>query len=95
MEINSELTKKIAAMAQLSLTEAEIEIFTADLQEILKAFSILDSINVENTASSFRPIETKNHLRPDLACNSLSQEEVLIFTKNKRDGFFIGPKTVG
>jgi aspartyl-tRNA(Asn)/glutamyl-tRNA(Gln) amidotransferase subunit C len=94
MHIDQELTKKIAKTARLELTAQELETFTKDLKEILKAFSVLDQIDVKNTDSSFRPIEQKNSLREDQPTDSLTQEEALQFTKNKRDGFFIGPKTI-
>ena len=94
MEINQDLTRKIAKTARLELTSQEIEIFTSDLKEIIKAFSVLDEINTDNIKSSFRPIEQKNSLREDQEAGCLTQEEVLKSTKNKRDGFFIGPKTI-
>ena len=93
MHIDQELTKKIAQTARLELTAQEVGTFTRDLKEILKAFSVLDQIDVANTESSFRPIEQKKSLREDQPTDCLAQEEVLQFTKNKRDGFFIGPKT--
>ena len=94
MQINQELTKNIAKTARLELTNSELEQFTLDLQEIVKAFSVLDQIDVAKTESSFRPVEQKNNLREDKETDCLTQEEVLKFTKNNRDGFFIGPKTV-
>ena len=94
MKIDQELTRRVAKTARLNLTEEEEEKFTKDLRDILKAFSILDQIDVGNTKSSFRPIEQKNNLREDQETECLTQEEVLKFTKNKRDGFFIGPKTI-
>jgi aspartyl-tRNA(Asn)/glutamyl-tRNA(Gln) amidotransferase subunit C len=94
MEVNKELTQNIAKAAKLELTEEELEKFTDDLQEILNAFKILDEIDVKDTKSSFRPIEQRNSVREDTETECLSQKEVLKFTQYKRDGFFIGPRTV-
>lgn len=94
MKIDINLTKQVAKTARLNLTKKEEELFTKDLQEILNAFKILDKIDVKNTKSSFRPIEQEDVLREDTPTKCLSQEEVFKFTKNKKDGFFIGPKTI-
>lgn len=94
MDINIELTRKVAKTARLILTKAEEEKFTKDLQEILKAFSVLDSVDVKTVKSSFRPIEQREVLREDEEKTCISQEEALKFTQNKKDGFFIGPRTI-
>jgi len=94
MKIDQELTRKVAKTARLNLTKEEEEKFTKDLQEILKAFSILDSIDIKNTRSSFRPIEQQDILREDEEKSCIDQEEALKFTKNKLNGFFIGPRTI-
>jgi aspartyl-tRNA(Asn)/glutamyl-tRNA(Gln) amidotransferase subunit C len=94
MEITKELTQTVSKAAKLSLTDEELTKFTQDLKEILNAFKILDEINTDNTKSSFRPIEQKNSVREDVEKECLPQKETLKFTQHKRDGFFIGPKTV-
>jgi aspartyl-tRNA(Asn)/glutamyl-tRNA(Gln) amidotransferase subunit C len=94
MKVNQELTRRVAKTARLNLTKKEEELFTKDLQEILNAFKILDKIDVKSTKSSFRPIEQEDVLREDKITKCLSQSEVLKFTKNKKNGFFIGPKTI-
>jgi len=94
MKVDKELTRQVAKTARLNLTKKEEELFTKDLQEILNAFKVLDKIDVKNTKSSFRPIEQEDILREDKTSECLPQEEVLKFTKNKKDGFFIGPKTI-
>ena len=94
MKIDQELTRKVAKTARLNLTKEEEEKFTKDLQEILKAFSILDSIDIKNARSSFRPIEQQDILREDEEKSCIDQEEALKFTKNKLNGFFIGPRTI-
>ena len=94
MKIDTELIQKIATLAHLELTEEEVKTFKKDFKEILNTFSILDRIDVKGTKSSFRPLEQKNILREDKIKPSLTQKETLSFTKDHKDGFFIGQKTI-
>ena len=43
---------------------------------------------------SFQPVELKNMTREDKVEDSLKQEEALANTKNKKDGYFKGPRAV-
>lgn len=92
--ITPELTYNIARLSKLQLTEQETQKFTKDLQEILNAFSILDQIDVQGVEPSFQPIQHKDVLREDAVRPSLTQEQALTFTKQKENGFFIGPRTI-
>jgi aspartyl-tRNA(Asn)/glutamyl-tRNA(Gln) amidotransferase subunit C len=90
--VDRELLLRVAANARISLSEAEIEKFLPQLQEILKAFGKLDEIDVSNEKPSFQPIPLENVARIDLVEKSLSQEEALKNTKHKKGGYFMGPK---
>ena len=94
MRVDKEVVKKVAELARLNLTEKEIEKFVLQLKEILEAFSKLDEVNTSNTKSSFQPIELKNFMRADKIKPSLSKEEALSLTENKKDPYFKGPRAV-
>lgn len=94
MEVTKELVKKVASNARLKLTDAEIEGFVPELKEILDYFSKLDRLNTDKIKPSFHPIEIKNVMREDEAEESLSVEEALLNTKNKKDSYFKGPKSL-
>ena len=94
MKIDKELIETVAMRAQLKLTEREQKIFQDDFKEILNAFKILDKLDVAKTKASFLPLEQRNVLREDIVSESLTQKQALSFTGKKREGFFLGPKTV-
>ena len=94
MKIDDAFMQKVASLAKLELTEQESEIFKQDFKDVLKAFSVLDKLDVDKEKSSFRPLEEKNVLRTDEVIPSLSQKEALQFTEDKEQGFFIGPRTI-
>jgi len=92
--MKKEILENVAKNARLKLTEKEIKEFTLELEEVLKSFSILDKIDTKNVEPSFQPLEIKNVFREDIIKKSLSQEEALSNTKNKKDGYFKGPKAI-
>lgn len=91
-KVDKKLLLRVAENARLNLTEAEIKEFLPQLKEILEAFSKLDEIDVSKEKPSFQPIALENVMREDKAEKCLSQEEALKNTKNKKDGYFLGPK---
>lgn len=94
MNVTKELVKKVAEQSRLTLTDSEIEKLVPQLKEILEAFSQLDKVETKNVEPSFHPIEIKNISRKDTTENCLSQEEALSLTQHKRNGYFVGPKTI-
>ena len=90
--VSEKMVKKVAEVARLQLTEKERKQFRKDLQDILKAFSVLDK--VPKAEPSFQPIEIKNTTRKDEVEPSLTQKEALANTSLKEKGFFKGPRVV-
>ena len=91
-KVDKKLLLRVAENARLNLSEKEIKEFLPQLQEILKAFERLDNISVEGEKPSFQPTPLENVARHDIVEKCLSQEEALKNTKNKKDGYFMGPK---
>jgi len=94
MKIDKELIEHVASVARLNLTKKEIDEFIPELKEVLEAFSKLKEVKTDNVEPSFQPVELKNMMREDKVEDSLSQEEALSNTKNKKDGYFKGPRAV-
>tara|TARA_Y100000310_G_C20150031_1_gene564278 strand:+ start:170 stop:454 length:285 start_codon:yes stop_codon:yes gene_type:complete len=94
MKVDKEFIKNVADVARLKLTSEEIKEFTVELKEVLDNFSLIDECDTKNVEPSFQPIKLKNHLREDKAVKCLSQEEALANSKDKKDGYFKGPKAI-
>lgn len=94
MKINKELIEKVAYLAKLNLSESEKEKFLKDFTDIINSFNVLDTADVKNVKSSFRPIEQKNFVREDVPSRSLDHISVFKFTKNKKNNLFVGPSTI-
>ena len=93
-KVDKKLLLRVAENSRLNLSEKELEEFLPQLQEILKAFNKLDEIDVRDEKPSFQPLALENVARKDVVEKSLSQEEALKNTKNKKDGYFMGPKVM-
>ncbi len=94
MNVDEKLLKKVASVARLDLSEAEIEEFTPQLAEVLEYLSKLDKVDTEDVRPSFHPIKIPERLRDDGVTSSLSQDDALKNSDNNKDGYFVGPKAI-
>ena len=94
MKVDKELIEHVAEVARLKLSDKEIIKFAKELKEILEAFSTIDKYDTKGVKLSFQPVDIKNFMREDVVEESLSQEEALSNTEQKKDGYFKGPKAV-
>ncbi len=86
--------ERVLRTAKLSLTDSEKKAYSKDMKNILDAFAALDEANVDGVEPAFQPIEVKDRTRKDVVEASLSQKDALANTKNKKDGYFVGPKAI-
>jgi len=94
MQVDQELTKKLAKISRLDLTDEEVIEFTESLKSVLDAFSKIQEVDTENTKMSMQPVDIRNITREDTPKESLSSEEALSQTNHKQGDFFKGPKVV-
>lgn len=94
VKVNKELLLRVGANARLNLSSEEIKEFMPQLQEILNAFSKLDSLKVDKLRPSFQPLQLKNIAREDKIEKCLTQQQALLNTEHKKDGYFKGPRVV-
>ncbi|MBI2578137.1 MAG: Asp-tRNA(Asn)/Glu-tRNA(Gln) amidotransferase subunit GatC [Candidatus Aenigmarchaeota archaeon] len=92
--ITPAVIEHVASLARLDLTEDEKKRFLKDLNEILAAFRVLDSVDTKNVEPSFQPLPLADVLREDSAEKCITQERALFNTDHKEKGFFKGPKVV-
>lgn len=94
VKVDRSLLLSVARNARLNLTDAEIERLLPQLQEVLDAFSALDTLDVSSERPSFQPIKLKNVMREDKVEKPLAQETALANAKHRDGGYFKGPKVV-
>lgn len=88
--VNAEDVRKIARLADIGVSEGELEEFTAQCSEILTYFEMLDALP-QGTVADRGLI---NIFREDEVTPSLSQEEALKNAADTEDGFFKAPRVM-
>ncbi|MGE5596717.1 MAG: Asp-tRNA(Asn)/Glu-tRNA(Gln) amidotransferase subunit GatC [Hyphomicrobiales bacterium] len=67
----------IARLARISLTEAEVDRFAAQLSGILDHFAVLEAVNTDGVEPTAHPLPLSNVMRADEVAPSLPVDEVL------------------
>ncbi len=80
----------IAELADIGMERSELAEFTAQFNEILDYFGVLDQVRTEALSEA----EEYNIFRDDEPVASLSQDEVLANAKETEDGFFRAPRVM-
>ena len=75
-DINSDVTRKVAHLARLELTEVEVEAFTQQLKKIVDHVAAINHLPTEKVEPLYHPVEAHSHLRED-AVNEFPQGHVL------------------
>lgn len=92
MRENAKLTKEevihVAKLARLTLTPREIKKFQKQLSQVLNYIKILKKVKTRRVKPTSQVTGLENVFREDKIGSSLSQEETLSGTKNKKDGMF-------
>lgn len=95
MLVDKKVTKKIAFLARIGLTEKEEEDFSKDLSNILKWMEDLKKIDVKNVdpLRSVNDIELLEREDIDFSKNS-DQRKLLANAPKKNGNFFTVPKVI-
>ena len=89
MRLNTDAVKKVAKLANLTLTPEEEEKFSDQLSKILDYIEELNRVDTLGVEPCFNVVSKENVLREDVEEVGLSQEEALLNASNKKDGFFV------
>ncbi len=77
MELSHDEVRRIAELAKLDLTDAEIGLYAGQLSNILQYFERLKAVDTSHIAPTASVLPLKNVLRPDVAGTPLSPEAVI------------------
>ncbi|MCH1771353.1 MULTISPECIES: Asp-tRNA(Asn) amidotransferase subunit GatC [Metallosphaera] len=94
VQVDEELMRKLEKLALISLTDQERQEFMRDLAKILDFFNKIDELTLEGVEPMFHPLST-GKLRPDEPAQPLSRDDALANVPKKKDGYIIGPSTIG
>jgi aspartyl-tRNA(Asn)/glutamyl-tRNA(Gln) amidotransferase subunit C len=82
----------VARLARLSLSDEEVELFTAQLRTVLDHAQDVASLDLAHLVPSTRPIPLQNVMRADEPEPSLDRAEVLAVAPSVEDDCFRVPR---
>ena len=93
--ITPEAVAKVAKLARLSLSDAELEPATHQLSDMLDHFADIDALDLDGVEPMTHPTPIANVMREDIEMDCLDRDEVLAAAPAAEDGRFRVPPIVG
>jgi aspartyl-tRNA(Asn)/glutamyl-tRNA(Gln) amidotransferase subunit C len=93
--LTSDVVAKVARLARLDLTEAEIEAATEQLGKMLDHFAEIDALDLSDVEPMNQPYPLSNVMRDDVELPCLDRDEVLAQAPQTEDGRFRVPPVIG
>lgn len=95
MSISRADVEKVALLARLHLTEAELETITDQLAQIVGYVDQLGEVNTDNVAPMAHAIEVANVFRDDRVAPSLPRDEALANAPHHDGRGYLVPAVLG
>ncbi|MDO4607216.1 MAG: Asp-tRNA(Asn)/Glu-tRNA(Gln) amidotransferase subunit GatC [Bowdeniella nasicola] len=86
---------RVAALARLALTDAEVERFARELGVIADAVAKVSDVASGDVPATSHPIPLSNVMRPDIPGHTVDRDEVLAQAPASEDGQFVVPQILG
>jgi aspartyl-tRNA(Asn)/glutamyl-tRNA(Gln) amidotransferase subunit C len=91
MSLTSEDVAKVALLARLRLSAAELSTFTSQLNSIVEFMAQLQELDTENVEPLAHGIEVRNVFRDDVVAPSLPREAALANAPRRNEQSFLVP----
>lgn len=92
--ISRDEVRKVAHLARLSLSDAEVERMEAELGSILGSMEALAKLDVTGVEPTFHAVEMATPLREDVVVPGLRRDEALAAAARTEAGAFAVPKVM-
>jgi aspartyl-tRNA(Asn)/glutamyl-tRNA(Gln) amidotransferase subunit C len=93
--LTPEVVVKVARLARLDLTPAEIDNATEKLGDMLDHFADIDALDLSDVEPMNQPLPIVNVMRDDVVEPCLDRDEVLASAPQSEDGRFRVPPIIG
>jgi aspartyl-tRNA(Asn)/glutamyl-tRNA(Gln) amidotransferase subunit C len=91
-KIDEQLVRKVAKLARLELSDAEVEEFAGQLSAILDYVARMNELNTEGVEALAHCLPISNVFREDVVKESLGTEKTLVNAPQRDGPFFKVPK---
>jgi aspartyl-tRNA(Asn)/glutamyl-tRNA(Gln) amidotransferase subunit C len=86
--------RKVARLARLALSDAEVDRYTVQLADMLEHFADIDALDLTTVEPMTHPLPLSNVFRADVVRATLDRDEVLACAPAAEDGRFRVPPMV-
>ena len=94
MQLTPADVRKVASLARLKVTDAEVASLTADLTAILGYIDVLNEIDTTGVEPMVHAVELHNVLRADLVVESLPRAAALSNAPQSDGKYFLVPAII-
>jgi aspartyl-tRNA(Asn)/glutamyl-tRNA(Gln) amidotransferase subunit C len=94
LKITKDEVSHVAHLARLEFTDAEADIFTSQLNNILLYMEMLNRVDTTGVAPMTHAVAQQNAFRDDIVQPSLSRDDTLANAPDARGDFFRVPKVI-
>ena len=94
MSIDKNTVMKVARLARLKTTEAEAEVLSGQLSNILKMIAQLNEVNTDGIEPLAHPLEASQRLRADVVTERNNREAYQSIAPAVENGLYLVPKVI-
>jgi len=94
MSIDKNTVRKVAHLAHIRTTDAEVEILSGELSKILQMIEQLNEVNTSGVEPMTSVIEMQMPEREDAVTDGGIPEKILANAPEQTAGFFVVPKVI-
>lgn len=94
MKISTAEVEKVASLARLELSEAEVEHLSKDLSSILSYIAKLEELDTESIEPTSHVVSMKAPLREDAVSSRPSPDDALANAPQREDNYFVVPSII-
>ena len=94
MSVDTNTVRRIAKLARIRVTDAELPKLQGELNAILQWIEMLDAVDVSDIAPLTSIVERKLHLRDDAVTDGGRPDDVVANAPVQDEHFYVVPKVV-
>jgi aspartyl-tRNA(Asn)/glutamyl-tRNA(Gln) amidotransferase subunit C len=87
MKLSRDVVTHIAKLARVELSDAEVDVFSEQLSEIIGHFDALSAVNTDGVEPTAHTLPLRNVMAEDVSRPSLPQDDVLALAPSTDDGY--------
>ncbi len=89
-----EKVEYLASLIRMDLTEEERDLFSRQLDDILKYIGQLNEVDISEAEPMYHPLKIHSRMREDRVGQSLPKRDVFMSSNHNKDGYFTVPKVI-